>query len=266
MKNNITVPSLTDTVKSHRILWSDLKDAITEKRKYMEKKDVIKTSDSSSTCGSILHGSGVLFDCFCCEYAMSRFLSENDENIEGQSPSTENEWCRYCPLQFVSEKLTTYFLDNTNKKPCMEKPSPFERYDDMEYMDEYEDLDDDIIDELKEICDQMISLPLREGFITETGYPLKKIRIVTDAMSRNFLIILTDAPDAVMKEWCKTMAENLEGTGNYSDFKLIAEKGYYIEILFDTELLHPESADKISYDVNYDINDYIPKQKGDTQP
>ena len=78
--------------------------------------------------------------------------------------------------------------------------------------------------------------------------------IVTDGMSNDRIIFVTDASDNDLKIWqkfCKMEKQN----GESYDFLKILEQKHYVKRLFDSEVDPSIVAEAIGWDVQIDLND-----------
>lgn len=77
---------------------------------------------------------------------------------------------------------------------------------------------------------------------------------VTDGMSSDRIIFVTDASDNDLKIWqkfCKMEKQN----GESYDFLKILEQKHYVKRLFDSEVDPPVIAETIEWDIQMDWND-----------
>lgn len=89
----------------------------------------------------------------------------------------------------------------------------------------------------------------------------RKVLISTDAMSGDFVIILTDAPRERIEKWCSNyLAEQEEGLNTYFDSLKI---DWMVKVLADSEDgFDRDDIEVIGYDEAYDVNDYSAKSAG----
>lgn len=82
----------------------------------------------------------------------------------------------------------------------------------------------------------------------------KRKVLITDGMSNDYMLILTNATKQAIKQWCYNYNEELENGQNTYFNKL--QKEYYVEVLLDSELDVANIKD-IEYDEIYDLKDYM---------
>ncbi len=91
----------------------------------------------------------------------------------------------------------------------------------------------------------------------------RKVRIF-DSMAGDCIIILTDAPGDVIRQWIQNRKEELK-EGKSTGFGLL--KDYYIKLLHNSETDPVENIDIIGYDESYRTNTirvkncFIPKKE-----
>lgn len=78
--------------------------------------------------------------------------------------------------------------------------------------------------------------------------------LISDGMSNDFMLILTDAPKDEIEKWCRMHNQEMENGEN--TFFDILKKRYYVNVLFDSEVDDKENIEAIGYDEQYDLNQY----------
>jgi hypothetical protein len=80
--------------------------------------------------------------------------------------------------------------------------------------------------------------------------------LFTDGMSDDFLLIITDAPKAVIEEYCRWHVCQVEnGWKDCETFQPLKVR-YYIKELLDSEVDNREDLELIGYDECYDFSTY----------
>lgn len=81
----------------------------------------------------------------------------------------------------------------------------------------------------------------------------KRNVLITCGMYSDYMLILTDATQQAIENWCYNYNKEMEnGENTYFDS---LQKEYYVEVLIDSEL-DTISLDDIEYDEVYDMMDY----------
>lgn len=80
----------------------------------------------------------------------------------------------------------------------------------------------------------------------------KKKVLITAGMSGDAILIITNAPQNVIEEWCKNYNQEQEnGENTYFDR---LKKNYYVNVIFDSENgFSNDDIDIIGYDEIYDL-------------
>lgn len=89
---------------------------------------------------------------------------------------------------------------------------------------------------------------------TEETIDRRKV-LITNGMSNDKMLIITDAPTEAMEKWCRAYNKGLED-GTSILFDPLSKAGYYVRILHDSETDDNEDIDIIGYDEAYDLFDY----------
>lgn len=80
--------------------------------------------------------------------------------------------------------------------------------------------------------------------------------LFTDGMSDDFLLIITDATETAIEEYCRWHVEQMEnGWKNCETFQPLKEK-YYVKELLDSEIDEADDIEIIGYDECYDFSTY----------
>ena len=80
--------------------------------------------------------------------------------------------------------------------------------------------------------------------------------LFTDGMSDDFLLIITDAPKAAIKEYCRWHVEQMEnGWKNCETFEPLKAK-YSVKKLLDSEIDEVEDLELIGYNECFDFSNY----------
>lgn len=90
--------------------------------------------------------------------------------------------------------------------------------------------------------------------------------LITDGMSENKMLILTDAPKKRIKKWCENVVKELE-TNTNSYFDSLQEEGFRIKIIYDSSMenndifsISEEYLETIGWDLHYELSDYQQKE------
>lgn len=90
--------------------------------------------------------------------------------------------------------------------------------------------------------------------------------LITDGMSENKMLILTDAPKKRIKKWCENVVKELE-TNTNSYFDSLQEEGFRIKIIYDSSMenddifsISEEYLETIGWDLHYELSDYQQKR------
>lgn len=88
---------------------------------------------------------------------------------------------------------------------------------------------------------------------------MRKVLFSTDAMSGDFIIILTDAPKEALDKWCSNyLFEQEEGLNTYFDSLKI---DWTVKVLADSEDgFDRDDIEVIGYDEYYNLGDYSPEK------
>lgn len=85
----------------------------------------------------------------------------------------------------------------------------------------------------------------------------KRKVLITDGMSHDAMLLITDAPREDLEEWCRQYYKELENGENHYINSLIVN--HYVNVLFDSEENdNADDIDVIGYDESYDLSNYIP--------
>lgn len=85
----------------------------------------------------------------------------------------------------------------------------------------------------------------------------KRKVLITNRMSHDAMLIITDAPKEEIEKWCCQYNKDLENCKNHYFDSL---KDYYVKVLFVFEKNdEPDDIDVIGYDEAYDLFDYMPE-------
>lgn len=83
----------------------------------------------------------------------------------------------------------------------------------------------------------------------------KRKVLITEGMSHDAMLFITDAPKEVIENFCRKTNEDIEGgVGNGYDF--LKEKDYYIKELHNSETDLFDDIDIIGFDEVYDLFNY----------
>lgn len=83
----------------------------------------------------------------------------------------------------------------------------------------------------------------------------KRKVLITEGMSHDAMLFITDAPKEVIENFCRKTNEDIEdGVGNGYDF--LKEKDYYIKELHNSETDLFDDIDIIGFDEVYDLTNY----------
>jgi len=80
--------------------------------------------------------------------------------------------------------------------------------------------------------------------------------LITDGMSRDVVLFLTDAPACEIEDWCRNCVKALEDGISYTPEAL--KTLWYVKILFDSEVddTSDDILGSIGYDESYDLGTY----------
>lgn len=89
----------------------------------------------------------------------------------------------------------------------------------------------------------------------ENGMKNKKRNVlITNGMSGDVMIILTDAPATAIKKWCHNFnVETENGINTYFDS---LKKNFSVEVLHDSELDTSNHIEEIGFEEVYELGDY----------
>ena len=79
--------------------------------------------------------------------------------------------------------------------------------------------------------------------------------LFTDGMSNDFLLIITDAPEEDIEDYCRWHNYKMEAAGHFEMFAPLKAK-HYVKELLDSEVDDLDDVDIIGYDVCYDFGQY----------
>ncbi len=81
----------------------------------------------------------------------------------------------------------------------------------------------------------------------------KRKVLVTNGMSNDAILFITDAPQKHIEEWLHHYSLELEnGENTFLDY---LKEEYYVRLLFDSELeINNDDIEIIGYDESYDLN------------
>lgn len=156
-------------------------------------------------------------DCYCCEYS---------EQFSGD--------CSNCPLDWKSE------IDDLM---CVSK------YKDGDFKGLFGKwFNETDYKKCAELARDIANLP--EKIINND----KRKVLITNGMSNDQILIITDAPIERLKQWCKEYVESIQNGKNiyFDDLK----KEYYVNVIFDSEEEDDDDVDIIGFDEVYDLYDY----------
>lgn len=88
----------------------------------------------------------------------------------------------------------------------------------------------------------------------EDEYIDRRKVLITYGMSNDKMLIITDAPQKAIENWCSNYVEGLENGQN--EYFNPLKKEYYVKVLHDSEEDDNENIDIIGYDEIYDLNEY----------
>ena len=86
----------------------------------------------------------------------------------------------------------------------------------------------------------------------------RRLVLLTDGMSNDFLLIITDAPTRDIKEYCRYHVEQTENGGYFELFATLKTQ-YYVKELLDSEVDNAEDLEILTKnnDVEcFDFSDY----------
>ena len=155
-KKTIMTETFDAAVKSHKRMWELIEKETKETGHFTPKRKILQKEFGEPD---------LLFSCFACEYAAKRYMEETGECYSVKTFINTNEWCRYCPLQFIPKEEQEHLIEHTDEnKPCLAKDSPFRAYDSLSDQYGYNDppyiFTGSKLDKLIRICKQMANLPI----------------------------------------------------------------------------------------------------------
>lgn len=80
--------------------------------------------------------------------------------------------------------------------------------------------------------------------------------LITNGMSSDKMIIITNAPKQDIEQWCQNYNESLENGESIEPFDTLKSQ-YYVKLLHDSEIDDDENVDIIGYDEVYDLFNYF---------
>ncbi|MBS5080426.1 MAG: hypothetical protein KH031_09725 [Clostridiales bacterium] len=83
----------------------------------------------------------------------------------------------------------------------------------------------------------------------------KRKILITEGMSHDAMLFITDALTEDIEGFCKETNKDLED-GISNGYKYLEDKDYYVRVLHDSEIDPPDNVDIIGFDEVYNLFNY----------